>query len=132
MAHPGGRPLLFKSAEDLQDKIDAYFDHCETNQKPLTICGLAVFLDCDRRTLVNYSERDEFFPTLDKARAKIEAYAAEQLYRKEQVNGIRFDLQNNFGWKNEKTVGIAADREALEEYIKAFRGEDRDSETKTD
>jgi hypothetical protein len=28
MAHPGGRPLMFQSAEELQAKIDAYFASC--------------------------------------------------------------------------------------------------------
>jgi hypothetical protein len=29
MAHPGGRPLKFKSVEELQEKIDAYFVDCD-------------------------------------------------------------------------------------------------------
>jgi hypothetical protein len=29
MAHPGGRPLKFKSAKELQEKIDAYFAECD-------------------------------------------------------------------------------------------------------
>jgi len=29
MAHPGGRPLKFKSVKELQEKIDAYFAECD-------------------------------------------------------------------------------------------------------
>jgi hypothetical protein len=29
MAHPGGRPLKFKSVEELQEKVDAYFAECD-------------------------------------------------------------------------------------------------------
>lgn len=36
MAHPGGRPMKFKSAEELQEKIDAYFDNCDPHKETIT------------------------------------------------------------------------------------------------
>ena len=67
----GGRPLLFKTVKELEDKINAYFE--DKNNKPYTITDLAVWLDCDRKTLTNYEERDKFFPTIKRAKTKIEA-----------------------------------------------------------
>ena len=59
----GGRPLKFKSVEELEKKINAYFD--DENNKPYTICDLCVWLDCDRQTLLNYQEKEEFFDTIE-------------------------------------------------------------------
>ena len=96
---PAGRPKLFKSKKELEDKIDAYFEKCETEDRPYTLSGLAVHLGCDRNTIRNYSNDEEFFSTIKKARSIVEAYAEEKLYRKEQVTGIIFNLKENFGWK---------------------------------
>ena len=67
----GGRPLLFKTVKELEDKINAYFE--DKNNKPYTITDLAVWLDCDRKTLTNYEERDKFFPTIKRAKTKIDS-----------------------------------------------------------
>ena len=67
----GGRPLLFKTVKELEDKINEYFE--DENNRPYTITSLAVWLDSDRKTLTNYEERDKFFPTIKRAKTKIEA-----------------------------------------------------------
>ena len=67
----GGRPLKFKSVEELEKKINAYF--YDENNKPYTICDLCVWLDCDRQTLLNYQEKEEFFDTIKRAKTRIEA-----------------------------------------------------------
>ena len=46
-----GRPLKYKSAKLLQEKIDEQFKYCDENNKPYTITGLAVFLDVDREVI---------------------------------------------------------------------------------
>lgn len=35
--HPGGRPLLFKSVEELQEKIEAYFADCDPHPEEETV-----------------------------------------------------------------------------------------------
>lgn len=115
-----GRPLKYKTNKALQTQIDAYFDSCfmpmlnkdgdivedrdgkpiMTQVKPFTMAGLAAYLEIDRRTLLNYSNKDEFFPTIKKARARIEAYAEEQLYTPKVAAGVIFNLKNNFGWND--------------------------------
>jgi len=113
--HPRGRPLLFKSPEELQKKIDAYFHECEirtrkivtksgdvvdvSDPRPLTLSGLAVALDCDRLTLLRYSARDKFCSTISRARERCEAYAHESLWIPGIGRGVAFSLQNNHeGW----------------------------------
>ena len=84
------RPLKFSSAEELQNKIDAYFDYCESRNKkevvktrdyyevidlpdpiPYTVYGLADFLDCDADTLLNYQTKDGFSVIIARAKHKI-------------------------------------------------------------
>lgn len=36
MAHAGGRPLKFKNAKELQEKIDAYFRDCDSHVEEIT------------------------------------------------------------------------------------------------
>ena len=63
-----GRPLKFESVQELQDKIDLYFE--ETAKDEWTITGLALALDTYRQTLINYEEKDEFMDTIKKAKLK--------------------------------------------------------------
>ena len=124
MANPEGRPLLFKSVKELEAKIEEYFESCykevtvttgkginaktETVKKrvtPFTVSGLAVYLECDRRTLLNYENNDEFFPTIKKAKQKIEAdVEAGSLSGAYNPAASIFNLKNNFGWKDQKEV----------------------------
>ena len=56
-----GRPKKYNNAEEMQKVIDEYFKICDEKGDPYTITGLALSLDLDRRSLVNYSKDDEFF-----------------------------------------------------------------------
>lgn len=88
---PVGRPEKFKSVQELQKLIDAYFNSCEEEVwikkldpetgellgwepqydrhgnvlkrmvKPYTISGLALALGTTRRTLLDYEQRDDEF-----------------------------------------------------------------------
>jgi len=103
-----GRPLKFKTSEELDLAISKYFDDSEKNGKPLTMSGLAVALDVDRQTLLNYSKTEEFFGTLNKAKAICERYAEEYLFSGKNVTGAMFNLKNNYRWKdrNESDVTV--------------------------
>lgn len=110
-----GRPLKFKSVEELQEKIQAYFDYCDErvdvvptkdgklievpNPRPYTVSGLAYFLGTTRRTLIDYEQReDEFSHTIRAAKGKIEAFVEESLWTPKIASGVMFNLKNNFGW----------------------------------
>jgi hypothetical protein len=125
---PVGRPLLFESVEELDRKIDEYINSCapqivktqvkrmkadgteywaesETirDQQPLTVSGLAYHLGCDRKTLLNYKERPEFFPSIERALTACEKYAESQLFIGKNANGASFALKNNYGWEDKST-----------------------------
>lgn len=99
-----GRPPLWKTPEELQIKIDECKAWCKENEKPFTLSRLAVFVDCDRATLVNYSEKDAFFATIKKARAEAEADTEDALMSGRAPVGAIFSLKNNFGWKDQREV----------------------------
>src|SRR5690606_33171622 len=75
-------------------------------KEPFTISGLAVFLETDRKTLLNYEEREEFFHTIKSAKARIEYFTEKQLYNSSAKNmtGIIFNLKNNYGWQDKQEV----------------------------
>jgi hypothetical protein len=103
--HAGGRPLKFETPEQLQEAINAYYSECEIKEKPLSLSGLAEALDIARKTLVNYSYRDEFLPTIEKARRKVERDNEERLIGgKGNATGIIFSMKNNFGWVDKTEV----------------------------
>jgi len=92
-----GQPKKFKSPQELQKLIDAYYVDCDEREAPYTIEGLAVACDCDRKTITNYAHDSEFFPTIKKAREKILARLAElAISGKGNPTSIIFNLKNNY------------------------------------
>ena len=125
--HPGGRPPFYTSVEEMQEKIDAYFEECKgeilrdgddmpildkkgkpirIGRRPLTITGLALALGFNSRTsLLNYEGKEEFMNTITRAKARVEQYAEERLYDKDGSNGAKFSLANNFkGWSEKQQI----------------------------
>ena len=69
-----------------------------------SILGLCAHLGITRDTLLEYEAQEEFSDTVKRAKSRIEQYLEEQLYRKDQVVGLIFNLKNNFGWKDKTEV----------------------------
>lgn len=135
-----GRPLKFKTPEDMQAVIDAYFAKCDphvedfqylewnkehqeqeiktvkriTEQVPYTMAGLADALDLSRQALMEYDDRDGFGDTIKKARRKVEIYV-EQLMLKSNgvVAGVIFNAKNNFGWRDRSETDITTNGKDL-------------------
>lgn len=98
-----GRPLKFKSAEEIEKVADEYFLATPINQ--WTITGLALALDTDRVTLINYENRDDFFNTIKKLKTKIEN-SYELTLRTRGSAGDIFGLKN-FGWRDKTEQDIS-------------------------
>ncbi len=97
----GGRPLKFNSHQELQKKINEYYDWAKENNKPLTIERLCCFLNTNRQTLLAYSRDEMYYDTIEAAKQVIMASKAEMLNTKEgNTAGIIFDLCNNAGYNN--------------------------------
>lgn len=109
MKHAGGRPLKFKTVEDLQIKIDDYFN--VTPKEEWTWTGLAIHLDTSRETLREYKERPEFVDSLKKALLKVEnGYEID--VKKYGRSGTIFALKN-FGWVDKTETDITTKGETI-------------------
>ena len=118
-----GRPRSFNSVEEVEQRINDYFNYCEENEKPYTMSGLALYLDIDRKTLVNYSKEEEYFPTIKKARDRVQSQLEENaLLGKGNAVFTIFNLKNNFGWKDQVEVEHK-DLSKLDELLKGIRDE---------
>lgn len=113
-----GRPLKYETPELLSMSIELYFEQCKDERRPYTMSGLAYALDMDRRTLLDYSYRDEFLPTIKKARDRIQQYVEERLFEN-NVTGAIFNLKNNFGWEDKRQIESAdVTKEKYESWLK--------------
>ena len=130
-----GRKPTFTSAEEMQEKIDAYFASCEpellrdgdgtpmlnkngepvyVGGRPMTIQGLVLALGfTSRQSLLNYKAKREFVDTVTRARLRVEQYAAERLFDRDAQRGAQFTLAYGFGYardaedgKNRETQGV--------------------------
>ena len=138
-----GRKPTFTSAEEMQEKIDAYFASCEpellrdgdgtpmlnkngepvyVGGRPMTIQGLALALGfTSRQSLLNYKAKREFVDTVTRARLRVEQYAAERLFDRDAQRGAQFTLAYGFGdaketdeKKDEGGVRLVSERDAEE------------------
>lgn len=172
-----GRPKKY-TAKQFREAVEAYFARLRTivpmldplgenlldvNGDPIvrtvytippTISGLCLALGIDRSTWQNYADPEQnpkHAPVCEDVRLRIEAYLEEQLLTREKsLQGIIFNLQNNYGWRERhehaQTVELGAKtrevvaqnltmdekfaliREAAAEIAEADHGEDGDEE----
>jgi hypothetical protein len=107
MANKVGRPSAFESVEQLQTLIDAYFEECDETGEYYTITGLADSLGVTRQTLLNYTEKEEFFVTIKKAKTKIERQFERNALKGAYNPTIAiFLMKNNFGYKDKVDVNV--------------------------
>lgn len=114
----GGRPPFYKAVEELESKIDEYFNSGIKIREVLigkipnqtlvkvpvpTISGLAIFLGFEsRQSFYAYENKEEFSYTIKKARFFIEREYEEQLQYGNTVGAI-FALKN-MGWRDKQEI----------------------------
>jgi hypothetical protein len=130
-----GRPKKFTDPLLLEEKIDSFFQHCDsltqiiTNEKgqvkvmlePYTISGLQLWLDCDDQTLINYEKDDVFRDIIKKAKKRVENWVEKKSLTGD-INATTaiFNLKNNFGWKDKTEVETTdKTKESHEDWLKA-------------
>ena len=75
---------------------------------PPSICAMCLFLGISRQTWSEYCDIEknpQFSITTYEARARMESYLEQELIsRQKGVQGIIFNLQNNYNWQDKKQV----------------------------
>lgn len=122
-----GRPPRYKSVEELQAKIDAYFTDCKgkplldengtavtdkygepviVGAHPPTVTGLALALSfTNRQSLLNYQAKKQFLDTITRAKSRCEEYAESRLFDRDGARGAQFSLEHNFRWLEQDKDG---------------------------
>ena len=110
--HAGGRPPKYKIKEEMQEAIDKYFNECKNERRPITFTGLAYSIGLSRQGLLNYSDKEEFFDTIKKARDYVEMTLEERLIGTSGIaTGIIFNLKNNYDWKDKQDINADVNTE---------------------
>lgn len=100
--NPVGHPKSFTNAQELWDRCNDYFREWEERLRPLTVVGLAVYLNVSRQTLSVYEsgayddKNNQYSDTIKKAKDYIECMKWEGALtgRYEKAVAI-FDLKVN-------------------------------------
>jgi hypothetical protein len=118
----------FKTPQQLQKKINEYFDSCYgpgyykgnpildvdgnpviVQKEPFTISGLARYLHVSTVTLYNYDTDSraglippEYAEIIRDAKLRIQEYAEKRLYDRDGSGGAKFVLEAGFGWMTDR------------------------------
>lgn len=85
---------------------------------PPSVTALCLFLGIHRDTFASYGNQEEFSDTVTRARGRIEAYLEEQLMTGKKVQGVIFQLKNNYGWKDQRELELGKEtRESMAENL---------------
>lgn len=97
------RSKKYKTAEEFDEKIKGYFEHCLEKKGNPTKSGLALHLDLTRESLGDYEKYEEYSDTLKKAYLLIEEHWVQTL-RSQNVTGSIFYLKNAFAehWRDKQ------------------------------
>jgi hypothetical protein len=116
--------LKYKTQEQLQKGIDAYFEKCDEDNRPYTMSGLAYSLGVDRVTLINYGKSDLFFTQIKDAKQRVQAQLEENaLSGKGNAVFTIFNLKNNYGWKDAVENNNKVQIDKLDEILNEIKGE---------
>jgi len=132
-----GRPKLFNSPEELEERIHEYFNgRCNKRKQFIsgipytvpvpTITGLALFLGFEsRQSFYDYEKMDGYSYTIKRARLFIEREYEEQL-QIGNTTGAIFALKN-MGWKDKTETDITTNGKDVNTtptiVFKKFNGE---------
>ena len=104
----GGRPPMYSNAEELRERIEAYFisiwdeDNKEWSRRPM-IVDLALFLGfADKMSLYEYAKKKEFTYPIKRALSMVES-EYENMLESRASTGAIFALKN-MRWKDKTEV----------------------------
>lgn len=114
----GGRPFKFTDPDKLDMQIEEFFNDCKDNKRIPTVTGLAVYLDTDRLTLLNYENcldnpayekldydvKVRLTNSIKRAKQRVESEYEQALFNKNSAVGAIFTLKNNYKWVDKQEI----------------------------
>jgi len=128
--NPVGRPPMYNTPEELQAKIEEYFEGGfrkvrrivggkEVEMPKITISDLVLFLGfCDRHSFYEYEKKPEFTHTIKRARSMIEREYEDRLTENNPAGAI-FALKN-FNWTDKQEITHGFDAATLDLILSAL------------
>lgn len=125
MSEPVGRPLKYKTAEEMQKGIDEYFELCQPKYatdaegkvlkdsrgnpimelNPPTITGLALHLGfCNRSAMYDYEARGEFCHAVKTARSRCEQWVETNGLQGNTPPAMAIFALKNYGWSDKQEI----------------------------
>lgn len=130
MSEPVGRPLKYKTADEMQKGIDEYFELCQpryatdaegnvlkdnrgnpiTELNPPTITGLALHLGfINRASMYDYELRGEFSNTVKTARSRCEQWVETNGLAGNTPPAMAIFALKNYGWSDKQEIEHSSD-----------------------
>lgn len=112
---------MFKTPQEMQKKIDKYFNEEVGEDNAPTISGLAYYLGfSDRRSVYDYKEKDEFTHTIKRAVLRCEKYCENQLLTGNGGSGAIFWAKNH-GWSDKQEIEHSVNEEAIDKLKDLYK-----------
>jgi hypothetical protein len=139
--HPGGRPPIYKTTEELDKKIEEYFKSCETeyakdedgtilttSKGPIILSlnapslpGMALFLGyASRQSIYDNEKKVEFSYSIKKARSKVEEWIYQASILGTIHPSVGIFMLKQFGYTDRQQIEYSVDTSAYEELQKLY------------
>ncbi len=126
-----GRPRLFSSPEEFEQRVYEYQNHCKESKEPVTWTGLALFLGlASRQSIDNYLEYPEFVDVVKKAKSFVEWHYEMRLAGSSPTGAI-FALKN-MGWTDKNSIDHTSSDKSMSPAGKSLDDFYEDVPTKPD
>jgi len=106
-----GRPPMFESASELEEKFDSYFARQDAEGRPYTVVGLILFAGfSSRQSFYDLEGRDGYVDVCKRARLRIEEQLNEKLLAGQgMVAGPIFALKNHdpSSWRDKHETEVS-------------------------
>lgn len=99
------RHPLYENPDELEKKINEYFDLCDESGEIYSITGIALHCGfCSRQSFYAYKDKEKFSYILKKAQLKIENNYIKMVPNKKYSTGGIIFILKNMGWSDENTT----------------------------
>lgn len=100
-----GRPNKWKTPEELKEKINSFFDHCKKENEHPIVEGLALWLETNKQTILNYEAKDDYKDVIEDAKLRIANHVMSRAMKGDINPTIAIWVsKNHYGYKDKTEV----------------------------